>query len=154
MRKNPFSLFQEMDHLFEDMRSTFFDEKWPFITRRNALLSLIIREDEPMFKTPLAKISETKEHFIISAELPGMDKGDLEITIQVGIVEIKDEHKEEKEGKLIRRECRSSSYYRAFNLPEYIDEKNIETNLKKGILNIKTPKVEPSEPEKKKIELI
>jgi len=87
--------------------------------------------------------------------LPGIEKGDIELSIQDGMLEIKSEHKqekkEEKEGELIRREWSSSSYYRAFKLPENIDEGKIDANLDKGILSIKIPKVEPPKPEKMKI---
>ena len=72
-------------------------------------------------------------------------------------MEIKGEHKEEtkeeKEGQLVRREYHSSSYYRAFNLPENIDKEKIDANLDKGILTVKIPKVTPPKPEKKKIEI-
>jgi HSP20 family protein len=118
---------------------------------------LIIRESEPIFRTPLANITEDEGFFNINAELPGLDKGDIEISIQDGNLEIKgevkEEKKEEKEGELVRREFRSSSYYRCFTLPENIDEDKIDANLEKGILTVKIPKVEPKEPEKKKIEI-
>ena len=153
-RENPFSLFQEMDRLFDDM---FNDSMWPFSRRRFRPLSLIIRDDEPLFRTPLANIKDVEDHFEISAELPGLDKSNIELTIRDGMMEIKGEHKEEKkeekEGQLVRREYHSSSYYRAFNLPENIDENNIDANLDKGILTVKIPKVEPPKPEKKKIEI-
>ncbi len=157
-RESPFSLFQEMDRFFDDVRRSFFEDWWwPFSGRAFRPLSLEISEDEPIFRTPLANISETKDYFIISAEMPGMDKGDLEVTIHDGMLEIKGEHKEEKKeeekGELIRREYRSASYYRAFNLPEYIDEDKIDASLDKGVLTIKVPKIEPPEPEKKKIEV-
>ncbi|MHA1292488.1 MAG: Hsp20/alpha crystallin family protein [Promethearchaeota archaeon] len=156
-RENPFSLFQKMDKLFDDLRRSFFDDfYWPFSWRRTRPLSLEVMEDEPIFRTPLANITEDEKFFTIAAELPGIDKGDLEITIHDGTLEIKGEHKEErkeKEGELVRREYHSSSYYRAFTLPEHIDEDKIESNLDKGILNIKIPKVEPPEPKKKKIEV-
>lgn len=151
-RDSPFSLFQEMDRFFDDM---FNDTWWPFSRRAQRPLSLLIRESEPRFRTPLANIHETETEFNITAELPGINKGDIELTIQDGVLEIKgeseEEKKEEKEGQLIRREYRSSKYYRAFNLPEHIDDNKIEANLEKGILNITIPKVEPKEPEKKKI---
>ena len=150
-RDSPFSLFQEMDRVFDDM---FNDMWWPF-GRRSRPLSLIIRDNEPRFRTPLANIHETDKTYNITAELPGINKGDIELTIQDGVLEIKgeteEEKKEEKEGQLIRREYRSSKYYRAFNLPEHIDDDKIEANLEKGILNINIPKVEPKEPERKKI---
>ena len=155
-RESPFSLFQEMDRLFNDMQRNFFDD-WPFGWRRQRPFSLIIRENEPIFRTPLANIKESEDHFDISTELPGLDKGDIEITIQDGNLEIKgevkEEKKEEKEGELVRREYRSSSYYRCFTLPDNIDENKIDASLDKGILTVKIPKVEPVEPEKKKIEI-
>ena len=157
-RESPFSLFQEMDRLFNDMQRNFLDDwNWPFGIRRRRPFSLILRDDEPIFRTPLANITETEDSFNISAELPGLEKGDIEISIQDGNLEIKgelkEEKKEEKEGELVRREYRSSSYYRCFNMPENIDEDNIDASLEKGILTVKIPKVEPVEPEKKKIEI-
>ena len=151
-RDSPFSLFQDMDRFFDDMMDDFM---WPFSRKARRPFGLIIRDNEPRFRTPLANIHETEKQFNITAELPGINKGDIELTIQDGVLEIKgeseEETKEEKEGQLIRREYRSSKYYRCFNLPEHIDEDNIEANLEKGILNINIPKVEPKEPEKKKI---
>ena len=157
-RENPFSIFQEMDQLFDEVQRSFSDDWYlPFSRRRYRPLLLKVSDDEPVFRTPLANVTEDDKNFNISAELPGIDKGDLELTIQDGMLEIKGEHKEEKkeekEGQLVRRECFSSSYYRAFSLPENIDENKIEANLDKGILKITIPKVEPPKPEVKKIEV-
>jgi HSP20 family protein len=154
-REKPFSLFQEMDRMFD---SIFNDDYWPFgWSRRRRPFGLIIREDEPFFRTPLSNITETDKTFEISAELPGMDKSDIQLTIKDKMLEIrgeqKEEKKEEKEGEYVRRECRSTSFYRAFNLPENIDEDKIDANLDKGVLKVTIPKVEPVKPEKKQIEI-
>ncbi len=153
-RESPFSLFQEMDRWFDDV---FDDFLLPFNRRRHNPFNLIVRNTEPIFRTPLTNIHEAEDHFDITAELPGINKGDIELTIQDGKLEIKgetnEETTEEVEGQSVRREFRSSNYYRAFNLPEYIDEDSIEANLEKGILKIKIPKIKPPEPVKKKIEV-
>ena len=153
-RESPFSLFQEMDRWFDDV---FDDFLWPFSRKRHNPFNIVLRDIEPIFRTPLTNIHETEDHFDITAELPGINKGDIELTIQDGKLEIrgesKEEKSEEKEGESVRREFRSSKYYRAFNLPEYIDEDSIEANLEKGMLKIKIPKVKPPEPVKKKIEV-
>ncbi|MBY9018257.1 MAG: Hsp20/alpha crystallin family protein, partial [Candidatus Lokiarchaeota archaeon] len=129
----------------------------PFNRMRHRPLGLMIRENEPIFRTPLANIKDLKDHFEISAELPGLEKSNIELTIKDDVMEIKGEHKEEtkeeKEGQLVRREYHSSSYYRAFNLPENIDKEKIDANLDKGILTVKIPKVSPPKHEKKKIEI-
>lgn len=158
-RENPFSLFQEMDQLVDSLSRNFFDDwYWPFSSRRRSRpFSLVISEEEPFFRTPLSNISEDENTFKIDAELPGLDKGDIEISITDGALEIKGEHKEEekeeKEGELVRREYHTSSYYRCFNLPENIDEESIEASLDKGILTVTVPKVEPPKKEAKKIEI-
>jgi HSP20 family protein len=153
-RESPFYLFQEMDRWFDDV---FNDFLWPVNRRRPNPFNLVVRDIEPIFRTPLTNIHEAEDHFDITAELPGINKGDIELTIQDGKLEIKGESKEETneeiEGQSVRREFRSSKYYRAFNLPEYIDEDNIEANLEKGMLKIRIPKVKPPEPTRKKIEV-
>jgi HSP20 family protein len=155
-RENPFSIFQEMDRMFDN----FFNDDfwWPFgYSSRRRPFSLVIRDDEPIFRTPLSNITETDKTYEISAELPGMDKSDIQLTITENTLEIKgerkEEKKEEKEGQYVRRESRSTSFYRAFNLPENVDENGIDANLDKGVLKVTIPKVEPVKPEKKQIEI-
>ncbi len=152
-RESPFSLFQEMDRMFDNLWRGFDESFWPFRRRRYEPIKW---EDLPVFRTPLSNITENKESYSITAELPGLDKGDIEITIHDGMLEIKgeqkEEKKEEKEG-YVRREYSSASYYRAFSLPENIEEDAIEAGLDKGILNVNIPKKEPEKKEKKKIEI-
>jgi HSP20 family protein len=157
-RERPFSLFQEMDRLFDDMTRDLSDWFWwPSQRKIWRPLSLRLREEKPWFRTPLANISEEKDQFNIKAELTGIEKGDIEKKVRKGVMEIKgeakEEKKEEKEGELVRREYRSSSYYRSFTLPENINEDAIDASFDKGILNVKIPKKEPKEPEKTKIEV-
>ncbi|MFX1329234.1 MAG: Hsp20/alpha crystallin family protein [Promethearchaeota archaeon] len=152
-RESPFSLFQEMDRMFDNLWRNFDETFWPFRRRRYQPVKW---EEAPFYRTPLSNIIEDEKNYNISAELPGLNKGDIEITLHDGILEIKGEQKkevkEEKEG-FIRREFSSASYYRAFNLPENIDENNIDANLDKGILKVKIAKKEPEKREKKKIEI-
>ncbi|MFO8017583.1 MAG: Hsp20/alpha crystallin family protein [Promethearchaeia archaeon] len=151
-RENPFSLFQEMDKLFDELSRNFFD-----FPRRRRSFDLGIPEEGPIFRTPLSNITETEDNFEISAELPGLDREDIEVTIHDGNLEIKgetkEEEKEEEEGEVVRREYRSSSYYRAFSLPENIEEDDIDAHLEKGVLKVSIPKAELPEKEKKKIEV-
>jgi HSP20 family protein len=157
-RERPFSLFQKMDRMFDDMKRDLSDWfYWPFERRKWRLSSLKFPEEEAWFRTLLTNISEEKDGFNIKAELPGIHKGDIDINISDGVMEIKgeakEEQKEEKEGEFVRKEYRSSSYYRAFNLPENIDEDAIDASFDKGILTIDIPKTQPTEPEKKNIEI-
>ncbi|MFX1274141.1 MAG: Hsp20/alpha crystallin family protein [Promethearchaeota archaeon] len=157
-REKPFSLFQEMDRYFDDLSRRFFDDwMWPFSYRRWSPLSSSIIERKPFFRTPLTNVTEDEKNFNIVAEMPGLNKGDITISIHDGNLEIKgevkEEKKEEKKGELVRREYHSSSYYRCFSLPENINDDQIEASLEKGVLTVKIPKVEPKKLEKKTIEV-
>jgi HSP20 family protein len=154
-RDNPFSLFQEVDKMFDEMTRNFSD--WFAPSRFPRFGDLMKREEGPLFRTPLTNIKESDGEFEISAEMPGLDKGDIEVSLHDGLLEIKgeveQEEKEEEEGEVVRSEYRSSRYYRAFTLPENIDEDEIDANLDKGVLTVKVPKKEPEPVEKKKIEV-
>jgi HSP20 family protein len=153
-RHNPFSLFQEMDKMFDEMTRSFDDLFWRPFRHSNSLRNW---EEGPIFRTPLSNITEDEGGFTISAEMPGLDKGDIEVTLHDGLLEIKgeieEEKKEEEKGEVVRSEYRSANYYRAFNLPENIEADNIDASLEKGILSVKVPKKEPEPIEKKKIEV-
>jgi len=152
----PLSTFRAIDNLFKEMDRYFADfwqptRLWDFEPFR-----MRIFDEDPFFRTPLANIEEDNDKFNITAELPGLDKGDLEITVKDGMLEIKGEQKEEKEDKkegFVRREYHSSSYYRSFNLPENIDEDKIDAKLDNGILKLTLPKKEEEKKEKKEIEV-
>ncbi|MBN1800487.1 MAG: Hsp20/alpha crystallin family protein [Candidatus Lokiarchaeota archaeon] len=157
-RDRPFSLFQEMDRYFDDMtRDLFGNFMWPFSSRRWGPSILSEMEKEPLFRTPLSNITEDDKNFNIVAEMPGLNKSDITVSIHDGNLEIKgeakEEKREEKEGKLVRREYRSSSYYRCFSLPENANEDLVNATLDKGILKVTIPKKEPVKIEKKTIEV-
>ena len=152
-RESPFSLFQEMDRMFDNLWRSFDESFWPFSRRRHEPLKW---EELPFYRTPLSNIVEEEKSYNITAELPGLDKGDLTITFHDGMLEIKGEQKQEKKEEkkgFVRREFSSASYYRAFSLPENIDSEAIDAKLDKGILKITIPKKEPEKIEKKKIEV-
>ncbi len=152
-RENPFSLFQQMDRLFDDLSRGFFEDWRPRFPRDFKLAD----REEPLFRTPLSNIKEAEDHFEISAEMPGLDKGEIEVTFHDDVLEIKgnieEESEEKEEGETVRREYSSKSYYRAFRLPENIDQDAIDAQLETGVLKVSIPKVEPPKPEKKKIKV-
>lgn len=156
-RTRPLSAFGTLDRFFNDMTRWFDDFFWrPTRIWDFEPFSLKVFEDEPFFRTPLSNITEDDEGYHLTAELPGLEKGDLEITIHDGNLEIKGEKKEEIEDKkdgYVRKEYSSSSYFRSFRLPENIEEEKIDATLDKGILRLDLPKTELKEKEKKKIEV-
>lgn len=98
---------------------------------------------------PAVDIKETPEAFNIEAELPGMSKDDVKVTVQDGVLSIQGERKHEEETndkKHHRIERVYGSFLRRFTLPENVDENSITANFKEGILSLTLTKAEPAEP--------
>ncbi len=103
---------------------------------------------------PRVDIAETDEAFVIKMEVPEVDKKDVKIQLEHGMLKVTGERKQEKEeqGKRFHRIERSyGSFCRSFTLPQNVDENKIDAKFKDGMLTIELPKVE--EPKSKPIEI-
>ena len=98
---------------------------------------------------PAVDIKEEANRFVIMADLPGVDPGDIEITMENGVLSIKGERKaeirDEKEGYK-RVERVSGTFYRRFSLPDSADAERIEAKGKDGVLEVSLPKHEKVQP--------
>lgn len=107
--------------------------------------------------SPRVDISDRGNHYEITAEMPGVKKEDIRITLNNGILsleaESRNEHKEEKEGKLIRQERHYGKFVRSFNVGQAVQGSDITAKFSDGVLTLLAPKSEPEEPETKKIEI-
>ncbi|MDX1672683.1 MAG: Hsp20/alpha crystallin family protein [Balneolaceae bacterium] len=104
--------------------------------------------------SPRIDISETDEQYLISAELPGMKREDIEVSLDNGRLNISGERnfEERKEGKTFHRvETRFGSFSRSFQLPDNINEESISAKYEDGLLKISVDKAENEV--KKKIEI-
>ena len=101
------------------------------------------------FLTPAVDISEGENEYTVRAELPGVSKEDVRITMQDNILTIRGEKKEEKEAKesnYHRTERSYGSFQRSFTLPTHVKSDKIEASHKDGVLTITLPKVEEAKP--------
>ncbi|HPL63886.1 MAG: Hsp20/alpha crystallin family protein [Syntrophales bacterium] len=138
--------------------------EWPFLSfqrEMNRLMDDFFSSDvaklaEPWGRqvfSPSLDVKETDEEIKVSAELPGLDEKDIEVTLTGDALVLKGEkkeEKEEKEGNYYRVERRFGSFRRAVTLPEGIDADKAEAKFEKGVLTINIPKT-GKEPESKKI---
>jgi HSP20 family protein len=103
---------------------------------------------------PTIDVSETDDHVIVRAEVPGMDKKDINITMSDGLLTIQGEKKQEKEEekenyRFVERHY--GSFSRSLRIPNGVDADKIDASYKDGVLKVAVPK---SEPEKsRKIEI-
>jgi HSP20 family protein len=123
----------------------------------------LLNEVEEMARTafdaglnPHIDMYEEDGQVIIKAEMPGISKKDIDISLEEDVITIKAEKKEEKEqGEKgttdYTRERRFGQYIRRMALPGQVDAENVTATLKKGLLEIKLPRTE--EPEAKHIEI-
>lgn len=116
-----------------------------------------VMESGEGFFTPRIDIRETKKNYEVSAELPGVKKEDLKVTLENGMLtveaETRFEERKEEEGKLMRQERRYGKFVRSFGLESDIKEKDIDATFKDGVLTLKIPRREAKEPEVKRIEI-
>jgi HSP20 family protein len=100
---------------------------------------------------PAVDIAENDDHFLVEADLPGVDPKDIEVSMEKGVLTLKGEReseiKEEKEG-YSRIERSRGSFYRRFSLPETADSENITAKSNKGVLKITVGKKEAAKPKK------
>lgn len=94
---------------------------------------------------PSVDISESDTAYLIKGELPGVNKDDVKVTVQNGMLSIQGERRHEREDssrKYHRVECSYGSFVRSFRMPEDADESKIKAEFKDGMLNVTLPKSE------------
>jgi HSP20 family protein len=139
----PSDLWINFDRAFERFRRDFEDILWPM-------------EPFPMMaeletRMPIVDLEDKGDKFILTAEVPGFKKDDVEISICGNTVEIsgsKEEKSDEETKEYVRRERSSASFYRKMTLPEEVKFEEVSADLKDGLLEITLPKKE-SKPKKK-----
>lgn len=111
--------------------------------------------DKDVF-SPKIDISEKENQLIIDAEIPGVQKEDLKITLQDNILTIEGEKKnvsEESKRNYFRTERSYGEFKKSFTLPEYVDSEKVNAKFNNGVLSILLDKVEEIEPVAKVIEV-
>jgi HSP20 family protein len=104
---------------------------------------------------PAVNVKETDTDFKIEVAAPGLNKDDIKVELENGVLTISAENKTEKEesdkdGKYTRREFSYSSFKRSFTVnEEAVDIEKIEGKYENGVLHLQLPKKAKSEPEKK-----
>ena len=112
----------------------------------------------PMSNTAYPKVNvyEYDDKVGVVAEIPGLDKKQLNVDVEDGILTISgDKHSafEDEGAKVLRRELKQSSFKRSFELGDMLDGENVSANFKDGILSVSIPKIEPEKPKKHSVKI-
>jgi HSP20 family protein len=146
------SLRQEIDRLFDDVTRGFaglpsyrrladFGPSWPW-------------ESTTSVAVPAVDVAEKEKEYQITAELPGLDESNVQVTLVDDVLTItgeKQEEKEEKDKNYHLSERRYGSFQRSFQLPPGIDQGKIEANFRNGVLTVLLPKAPDAQTKTKKI---
>ena len=105
---------------------------------------------------PSVDIKETKDTYIVKGELPGVDKDDVDVSIDDNTLTIRGEKKSEKdieEHQTHRTECVYGSFERSFSLPKQVDINNVQASFRDGVLNLTIPKAEEAKPKQIQVKI-
>jgi HSP20 family protein len=99
------------------------------------------------FVTPVANILETSDGYLLEAEMPGVAKDGIEVTVENGeLVIIGRRGDKNLPGTAVYRESRPLDYRRVFDLDPSIDTSRITAKMEQGILILTLPKAEEVKP--------
>ncbi len=105
---------------------------------------------------PAVDIYEDKEAVKLTAELPGMRKDDVKISVENGVISIKGERRfkeETKKDNYYRIERSYGTFSRSFTLPPTVEAGKIKANMRDGVLEVLIPKKEEAKPKEVEIEI-
>jgi len=101
------------------------------------------------YATPLVDVESNQEGYTIRAEMPGVDKSGLEITVDNGELTIVGHRRtSELTGEPVYREIRHNDFRRVYELDPAIDTAKISARIDQGILTLTLPKAESVRPRK------
>ena len=98
---------------------------------------------------PTLDVYDEKDRFLVSVELPGMKKEEINLSFQDGVLTVSGERKHEREGKegeTFRSERYFGKFQRSVSLPASVDASKINATYKDGVLQIDLPKAEEAKP--------
>ncbi|HEU5125930.1 MAG TPA: Hsp20/alpha crystallin family protein [Verrucomicrobiae bacterium] len=123
---------EELDRLFES--------PWTELARTSQLLS---------GWTPALDLHEDKDNFVVKAELPGLKKEDIDISLHDGSLSISGERKSEEkfaDAEVYRSERFVGRFQRTIALPSAVANDQVKAQYKDGILTVTLPKTEEAKP--------
>ena len=137
---NPVSIFDEMNRMVRNV----FNDDWNLPVYRDSIWN------------PAVDVKENEGSFVLTADIPGLTKKDVKISINNRVLNLHGERKEEKEnedGKFYYRERHIGSFSRSFQLPETVNEDGIQASFRNGVLSIELPKLEEALPKDLEIKI-
>eukprot|EP01027_Heterolobosea_sp_BB2_P017261 GEZU01024466.1.p1 GENE.GEZU01024466.1~~GEZU01024466.1.p1 ORF type:complete len:172 (+),score=60.81 GEZU01024466.1:237-752(+) len=116
---------------------------WGSATAGNELMVAPYSSSLTTTFTPRCDVSETDKNIVVSCELPGIPKDNINIDLENDVLTISGEKKEEKKEeneRLLRVERSFGKFSRRIALPKNVDPNSIQASFENGVLNVVVPK--------------
>jgi len=131
------SSFDRLSSLRDEV-NRLFDFSWP-------------SRDSGLFSgwSPALDVFDDKDNLVVKAELPGLKKEEINLSLHEGVLTISGERKretEKKEGETFRSERYFGKFQRSVTLPATVDASKVNASYKDGILTVELPKAEEAKP--------
>ena len=137
-RSTPFdefeSLFERMSHQFDEMSRSW---ETPSAWRSGAMESGMAID-----------VAETADEVVVTADLPGFDREEIDVSVSRDLLTIRTEREAEEEreaAEYLRHERRQTSLRRTVRLPEAVDEESAAATYRNGVLTVTLPKLDAEE---------
>jgi HSP20 family protein len=148
-RREPSELspWGDLDQMFEDFLGRRLRPFWPERWWPAARMEMT---------TPAVDLYDEKDDIVVKAELPGMEKDNIEVNLSGNRLTIKGEKKQEEEVKregYYRSERSYGSFLRTLELPTEVQTDKVKAAFKKGILEIRLPKTEEAKKKETKVQV-
>ncbi len=136
----------EMDRMMDDFFGRRMRPWWPERWQRG----------DSEITTPAVDVYEEKDEIVVKAELPGMEKNDIEVNISDSELTLKGEKKKEEkveEDDYYRCERSYGAFLRSVELPKDVQADKIKASFKNGILEVRLPKTEEAKTKEIKVKV-
>ena len=133
--------FRETDEFFRNLSTPMFG-RWPQLFGENGAMKIEW--------SPAVDIKETETEYLVRAELPGILRENVKVTLEDRVLTIEGERRQEKEVKgerTHRVERFYGNFCRSFTLPEHVDADAIRAESKDGVLEVHVPKMKIEKPQ-------
>ncbi len=138
---------RDMDRMMDDFFGRRMRPWWP---------ERWFRRDEMEAPAPVIDLFEDKNEIVIKAELPGMEKDNIEVNLTDSTLTIKGEKKKQEEVKeenYYRSERAYGSFVRTLELPKDVHADKVKASFKNGILEVRLPKTEEAKTKEIKVKV-
>ncbi|MFA6317714.1 MAG: Hsp20/alpha crystallin family protein [Elusimicrobiota bacterium] len=106
---------------------------------------------------PPVEVKETDKEYILCADLPGLTKKDIKVSLDEGVLTLRGERQEKKESKdkgYLMQEQYYGSFQRSFVLPDNVKAKDVKASYKDGLLQVILPRTKETKQTSREVEIV